>query len=43
MDNNPVFLDVTRVAIPLYVLGILIELVAIRYWKRKGSSKREMR
>ncbi|MFC7066464.1 sterol desaturase family protein [Brucella rhizosphaerae] len=37
MDNNPVFLDVTRVAIPLYVLGILIELVAIRYWKRKGE------
>ena len=37
MDNNPVFLAVTRVAIPLYVLGILIELVAIRYWKRKGE------
>lgn len=37
MDSNPVFFDVTRVAIPLYVLGILIELVAIRYWQRKGE------
>lgn len=37
MNSNPVFLDVTRLAIPLYVLGILIELVAIRYWKRKGE------
>ncbi|RRY11147.1 sterol desaturase family protein [Brucella anthropi] len=37
MDSNPVFFDVTRVAIPFYVLGILIELVAIRYWQRKGE------
>ncbi len=37
MDSNPIFFDVTRVAIPLYVLGILIELVAIRYWRRKGE------
>jgi len=37
MNSNPVFLDVTRLAIPLYVLGILIELVAIRYWKRRGE------
>ncbi|MEL4373722.1 sterol desaturase family protein [Brucella cytisi] len=37
MDSNPVLFDVTRVAIPLYVLGILIELVAIRYWQRKGE------
>ncbi|MBD7990980.1 sterol desaturase family protein [Ochrobactrum sp. Sa2BUA5] len=37
MNSNPVFLDVTRLAIPLYVLGILIELVAIRYWRRRGE------
>jgi len=31
------FFDVTKLAVPFYILAILIELVAIRYWHRKGD------
>ncbi|MBZ3692128.1 sterol desaturase family protein [Phyllobacterium calauticae] len=35
--NAPMFFDVTKLAVPFYILAILIELVAIRYWHRKGD------
>lgn len=35
--NDPAFLDVTLPAVPLYLLAIMIELVAVRYWHRKGE------
>lgn len=31
------FFDVTKLAVPFYIIAILIELVAIRYWQRKGD------
>lgn len=35
--NEPAFFDVTLLAVPLYLLAIMIELVAVRYWHRKGE------
>ncbi|HWD11968.1 sterol desaturase family protein [Pseudochrobactrum sp. sp1633] len=35
--NEPAFFDVTLIAVPLYLLAILIELLAVRYWHRKGE------
>lgn len=35
--NDPAFFDVTLLAVPLYLLAIMIELVAVRYWHRKGE------
>ena len=35
--NDPVFFDVTLLAVPFYLIAILIELVAVRYWRRKGE------
>ncbi|UGX85577.1 sterol desaturase family protein [Phyllobacterium meliloti] len=35
--NPPMFFDVTKLAVPFYIIAILIELVAIRYWQRKGD------
>jgi sterol desaturase/sphingolipid hydroxylase (fatty acid hydroxylase superfamily) len=35
--NAPMFFDVTKLAVPFYIIAILIELVAIRYWQRKGD------
>mgnify|MGYP000277014718 CR=1 FL=1 len=35
--NAPMFFDVTKLAVPFYILAMLIELVAIRYWHRKGD------
>lgn len=35
--NDLGFFDVTKLAIPFYIIAILIELVAIRYWRRKGD------
>ncbi len=37
--NDPAFFDVTLLAVPLYLLAIMIELVAVRYWHRKGEFK----
>lgn len=31
------FFDVTKLAIPFYIVAILLELMAIRYWRRKGD------
>lgn len=35
--NDPAFFDVTLLAVPLYLLAIMIELVAVRYWHLKGE------
>ncbi len=35
--NEPAFFDVTLLTVPLYLLAIMIELVAVRYWHRKGE------
>lgn len=35
--NDLGFFDVTKLAIPFYIIALLIELVAIRYWRRKGD------
>lgn len=35
--REPAFFDVTLLAVPLYLLAIMIELVAVRYWHRKGE------
>ncbi|MBX8811921.1 sterol desaturase family protein [Pseudochrobactrum algeriensis] len=35
--HDPAFFDVTLLAVPLYLLAIMIELVAVRYWHRKGE------
>ena len=35
--NEPAFFDVTLLAVPLYLLAIMIELVVVRYWHRKGE------
>lgn len=35
--NELAFFDVTLLAVPLYLLAIMIELVAVRYWHRKGE------
>lgn len=37
MMNEPAFFDVTLLAVPFYLIAILIELVAVRYWRRKGE------
>lgn len=35
--NDPVFFDVTLLAVPFYLIAILIELVAVRILRRKGE------
>lgn len=35
--NAPTFFDITKLAVPFYIIAILIELAAIRYWHRRGD------